>query len=78
MRNALNTFANNFSSDMYADGTLPNQITGLQAMVADAGTGTIGGIDSSSWPSGRTWSSRRRLLSRVVVPSPRGRRRWSR
>lgn len=50
MRNALNTFANNFSSDMYADGTLPNQITGLQAMVADAGTGTIGGIDSSAWP----------------------------
>lgn len=50
LRNAIHTFANNFSSDMYADGTLPNQITGLQAMVADAGTGTIGGIDSSAWP----------------------------
>lgn len=49
IRNAIHTFANNFSSDMYSDGTLPNQITGLQAMVADAGTGTIGGIDSSTW-----------------------------
>jgi hypothetical protein len=47
--NAIHTFANNFSADMYSDGTLPNQITGLQATVADAGTGTIGGIDSSSW-----------------------------
>lgn len=49
IRNAIHTFANNFSADMYADGTLPNQITGLQAMVADAGTGTIGGIDSATW-----------------------------
>lgn len=49
MRNAMNTFANNFSSDMYSDGTLPNQISGLQAIVSDTGTGTIGGIDSSAW-----------------------------
>lgn len=49
IKNAIHTFANVFSSDMYSDGTLPNQITGLQAMVADAGTGTIGGIDSSTW-----------------------------
>ena len=47
--NAIHTFANNFSSDMYSDGTLPNQINGLQALVADAGTGTVGGIDSSTW-----------------------------
>ncbi len=49
MKNAMRTFKNNFSSDIYSDGTLPNQITGLQAMVADTGTGTIGGIDSSTW-----------------------------
>lgn len=49
MKNATRTFANNFSSDMYSDGTLPNQINGLQALVADAGTGTVGGIDSSTW-----------------------------
>lgn len=49
IKNAMRTFKNNFSYDMYADGTLPNQIGGLQALVADAGTGTIGGIDSSAW-----------------------------
>ena len=49
MKNATRTFSNNFSADMYSDGTLPNQINGLQALVADAGTGTVGGIDSSAW-----------------------------
>jgi len=50
IRNAINTFANNFSADMYGDGTLPNQIDGLQKLVADTGTGTVGGINSSTWP----------------------------
>jgi hypothetical protein len=50
MKNAIRTFKNNFSVDMYSDGTLPNQINGLQALVTDAGTGTVGGIDSSLWP----------------------------
>lgn len=50
IRNAIHTFANNFSSDMYSDGTLPNQIDGLQKLVSDAGTGTVGGIDSSANP----------------------------
>lgn len=45
--NAIRTFRNNFSADLYSDGTLANQINGLQALVADAGTGTVGGIDSS-------------------------------
>ena len=49
IKNAMRTFKNNFSYDLYADGTLPNQIGGLQALVADAGAGTIGGIDSSAW-----------------------------
>lgn len=49
MKNAIRTFKNNFSSDVYSDGTLSNQINGLQAIVADAGTGTVGGIDSSVW-----------------------------
>ncbi len=50
IKNAMRTFANNFSYDLYADGTLPNQINGLQALVSDTGTGTVGGIDSGSWP----------------------------
>ena len=52
IKNALRTFNNNFSSDMYSAGTLTNQINGLQALVADAGTGTVGGIvsgDFSFW-----------------------------
>jgi hypothetical protein len=48
--NAMRTFKNNFSSDIYSDGTLANQIGGLQKLVADAGTGTVGGIDSSAFP----------------------------
>lgn len=50
IKNALRTFNNNFSSDLYSAGTLTNQINGLQALIADAGTGTVGGIDSSSFP----------------------------
>ena len=49
MKNAMRTFKNNFSADVYSDGSLPNQINGLQALVANAGTGTVGGIDSSTW-----------------------------
>lgn len=49
IKNAIRTFKNNFSADLYSDGTLSNQINGLQALVADAGTGTVGGIDSSVW-----------------------------
>lgn len=50
VKNAIRTFNNNFSSDLYSAGSLTNQIGGLQALVADAGTGTVGGIDSSSYP----------------------------
>lgn len=49
LKNAIRTFKNNFSVDMYSDGTLANQINGLQALVSDAGTGTVGGIDSGTW-----------------------------
>lgn len=55
LKNAIRTFKNNFSSDIYSDGTAANQINGLQALVSDAGTGTVGGINSSNfsfWQSG--------------------------
>jgi hypothetical protein len=48
MKNAMRSFSNNFSFDMYSSGTLANQINGAQALVSDAGTGTVGGIDSSA------------------------------
>ena len=49
IKNALRTFNNNFSSDLYSDGTATNQINGLQALVSDDGTGTVGGIVSGTY-----------------------------
>lgn len=46
---AKKTAANQQSIDCYSDGTASNQINGLQALIADAGTGTVGGIDSSTF-----------------------------
>lgn len=50
LKNAIRTFKNNFSGDLYSDGTATNQINGIQALIADAGTGTVGGINSSTFP----------------------------
>ena len=47
--NAQRSFANGLSSDLYSDGTASNQINGLQAIVADSGVGTVGGINASTW-----------------------------
>ena len=49
IKNAIRTFNNNFSSDLYSAGSLTNQIGGLQAIVADTNTNTIGGIDANTW-----------------------------
>ena len=49
IKNAFNTANNKLSEDVYSDGTATNQINGMQALVADAGTGTVGGIDSSTF-----------------------------
>lgn len=46
---ALDTAANNMSVDIYSDGALTNQIGGLQHLLQTAGTGTVGGIDSSTY-----------------------------
>jgi hypothetical protein len=54
IKNAMRTFRNNFSFDLYSDGSAPNQINGLQAIVSDLGTGTVGGIDSSAFPFWRS------------------------
>lgn len=47
--NAMRTFKNNISQDIYSDGTTANQITGLAAQVANTGIGTVGGINSSTF-----------------------------
>lgn len=49
VKNALKTFGNNLSTDFYSLGTEPNQVNGLQALIANAGAGTVGGINSSTF-----------------------------
>jgi hypothetical protein len=49
VKNAQNSMANGLSADVYSDGTAANQVNGLQALVSDAGTGTVGGINSSTY-----------------------------
>lgn len=49
VNNAKHTASNNLSIDLYSDGTLTNQIGGLAALVNSAGTGTVGGINSSNF-----------------------------
>lgn len=49
IRNAIHTFGNLFSADMYGDGSLTNQIDGIQKMVADTPTNTVGGINAGTW-----------------------------
>lgn len=48
--NAQRSLANGMSIDLYSDGTAANQINGLQALVADSGAGTVGGINAANWP----------------------------
>jgi len=47
--NAKHPAANNLSIDLYSDGALSNQINGLAALVTGDGTGTVGGIVSSTF-----------------------------
>jgi len=51
IENAEATMINQMSNDVYSDGTADGgkQIGGLQLLVSDTGTGTVGGIDSSTW-----------------------------
>ena len=51
IKNAEKTMLNNLSDGVYSDGTgsAGKQIGGLQSLVADAGTGTVGGINSSTY-----------------------------
>lgn len=46
---AMATAANNMSVDIYSDGTASNQIGGLEHLVTDDGTGTVGGINAGTY-----------------------------
>jgi hypothetical protein len=49
MKNLQRSMSNQLANDIYSDGTAANQIGGLQALVSDAGTGTVGGINSTTF-----------------------------
>lgn len=49
IKNAMRSMANGLSVDMYSDGTASNQINGIQAIIADSGVGTVGGINAASF-----------------------------
>ena len=49
IKNAMRTFSNNFSNDLYSDGSTTNQINGLAAIIADVNTNTVGGINAGTW-----------------------------
>src|SRR5262245_54618571 len=49
MTNAETTMANNITKAIYGDGTVAKSFAGLKAMITDAGTGTVGLIDSTTW-----------------------------
>jgi len=48
-RNAMRTAANNMSIDLYSSGALTNQMGGLAHIIQNDGTGTVGGINSSTY-----------------------------
>ena len=49
IKNAIRTFNNNVCSDLYSAGSLTNQIGGLQKIIADTNTNTVGGIDAGTF-----------------------------
>lgn len=49
LKNAMRTGSNNMSVDLYSSGALTNQMGGLAHIIQTAGTGTVGGIDSSTY-----------------------------
>lgn len=60
MKNAMRTAANNMSVDLYSSGALSNQMGGLAHIIQTDGTGTVGGINSSTYTF---WQNQYRELS---------------
>jgi hypothetical protein len=50
LNNLKKSVANGLAQDFYSDGTLSNQINGMQALISDNGVGTIGGINATTFP----------------------------
>lgn len=71
VKNAQRTFANGLSTDLYSDGSLTNQIGGIQQLIADTGLGTVGGINSTDFSFWRNTvqSAAAPLIGSAITPS---------
>lgn len=61
-KNAIRTASNNFSIDVFSDGSLPNQVNGLANIIQSNGQGTVGGLDSST-AIGAFWRNKFREIT---------------
>jgi hypothetical protein len=59
--NAEATMKNNITKAVYGDGTVAKSFAGLKAMVTDDGTGTVGGINATTWPF---WKNQFQVITR--------------
>lgn len=60
VKNAMRTAANYMTTDIYSSGSVANQMGGLGLLIQSAGTGTVGGINSSTYSF---WQNKYREMS---------------
>lgn len=83
VKNAMSTASNNMSIDIYSDGALSNQIGGLGALVTSDGTGTVGGINSTTYTfwknkfkevsgTGATFATLKAAMNEMLTSTTRG------
>lgn len=63
MDNAEATMKNNITKAVYGDGTVAKSFAGLKAFVTDDGTGTVGGINATTWPF---WKNQFQSITRAA------------
>ena len=63
LTNAETTMSNNVTKAVYGDGSVAKSFAGLKALVSDAGTGIVGGIDSTTWAF---WQNQVQTITRAT------------
>jgi hypothetical protein len=63
MDNAQSTMNNNITKAVYGDGTVAKSFAGLKAFITDDGTGTVGGINATTWPF---WKNQFQSIARAT------------
>ena len=63
LTNAQSTMKNNVTKAIYGDGTVAKSFVGLKGMVTDDGTGTVGGINATTWPF---WKNQFQSIARAT------------